>query len=605
MMKKALVIGITLLMLMSSMLVMVNESTGSENPVQTSSSPELGINALVSHAPIRINSNADFDADHGVTGGNGTKDDPYIIENYDIDGSGYGYCIYIGNTTDYFVVRNCSLHDADGADGTGLTLYNVQNGIVENNTVYNNEWNGISISSSKNNTINSNEVSSSLYGISICCSSNNTLSNNNASKNIVDGLYISSSPNITVNGNSISENGRFGTFIKYSTDDTLLNNNLTRDGIFVWGDSLEHWNTHNIDTSNTVNGKPVYYWKNQTGGSIPAGAGEIILANCSDVTIEKQNVSYGDIGIEIGFSDHINISNNTVIKNQHGIYIYSSRENKILNNTVSDNDWIGIELDATTKNTLLENKLIHDSITIDGNLENWNTHTIDTSNTVNGKPVYYWKNRTSGTIPAGAGEVILVNCTHITVEEQNLSYAGAGVGIVYSNNITISNTKICDNDIIGIEVGSSENITIVNNNVSKNRYGILFEGSDWNTICNNTLFGGFDTDAFWLYNRGVVGLEMAHSNHNIIKNNTISYNFYGIYMYNSNMNNIFHNNFINSINQAYDGTGNNYWNASYPDGGNYWSDYNGTDEYSGPNQDQPGSDGIGDSHFSCLSLVSI
>ncbi|MFQ6084384.1 MAG: PKD domain-containing protein, partial [Candidatus Aminicenantia bacterium] len=35
----------------------------------------------------------------------------------------------------------------------------------------------------------------------------------------------------------------------------------------------------------------------------------------------------------------------------------------------------------------------------------------------------------------------------------------------------------------------------------------------------------------------------------------------------------------------------------YPSGGNYWSDYIGIDLYSGPNQDQPGSDGIGDAPY--------
>jgi hypothetical protein len=36
------------------------------------------------------------------------------------------------------------------------------------------------------------------------------------------------------------------------------------------------------------------------------------------------------------------------------------------------------------------------------------------------------------------------------------------------------------------------------------------------------------------------------------------------------------------------------WDDGYPSGGNYWSDYAGIDNYSGANQDQPGSDGIGD-----------
>ncbi|MCK4444183.1 MAG: hypothetical protein KAW09_06550, partial [Thermoplasmata archaeon] len=42
----------------------------------------------------------------------------------------------------------------------------------------------------------------------------------------------------------------------------------------------------------------------------------------------------------------------------------------------------------------------------------------------------------------------------------------------------------------------------------------------------------------------------------------------------------------------------NQWDNGYPLGGNYWSDYTGVDIFSGPNQDQPGGDGIGDTPYS-------
>ena len=38
----------------------------------------------------------------------------------------------------------------------------------------------------------------------------------------------------------------------------------------------------------------------------------------------------------------------------------------------------------------------------------------------------------------------------------------------------------------------------------------------------------------------------------------------------------------------------NFWDNGYPDGGNFWSDYNGSDIKSGVLQDVSGSDGIGD-----------
>jgi PKD repeat protein len=47
---------------------------------------------------------------------------------------------------------------------------------------------------------------------------------------------------------------------------------------------------------------------------------------------------------------------------------------------------------------------------------------------------------------------------------------------------------------------------------------------------------------------------------------------------------------------AYDDS-HNYWNNNYPFGGNYWDDYTGEDYYRGSNQDQPGSDDIGDTPY--------
>jgi len=41
----------------------------------------------------------------------------------------------------------------------------------------------------------------------------------------------------------------------------------------------------------------------------------------------------------------------------------------------------------------------------------------------------------------------------------------------------------------------------------------------------------------------------------------------------------------------------NVWDNGYPSGGNYWSDYNGTDLRKGPGQNVTGSDGIGDTPY--------
>jgi len=58
----------------------------------------------------------------------------------------------------------------------------------------------------------------------------------------------------------------------------------------------------------------------------------------------------------------------------------------------------------------------------------------------------------------------------------------------------------------------------------------------------------------------------------------------------------YHNNFLMNGAPARDSNYNS-WDDGYPSGGNYWDNYDGVDLFSGPNQDQPGSDGIGDTPY--------
>ena len=126
-----------------------------------------------------------------------------------------------------------------------------------------------------------------------------------------------------------------------------------------------------------------------------------------------------------------------------------------------------------------------------------------------------------------------------------------------------------------------------NNKLSNNTRGIRIETSHNKIIENNIL------NNEW-------GIDITSSTNNTITGNTVSQNLWkGIYLYSSTNNRIYHNNIIDNFIQASDNSNNgNQWNNSYPSGGNFWSDYIGNDSYKGPNQDIPGSDGIGDTNYS-------
>ncbi len=84
-MKKAIMSILTVWMLVSSMFI----GLISLSNIEYVKAP------YIPHNPIRINSNAEFASLAGIEGwlGDGSPGNPYIIEGYDITGSGYGYCI--------------------------------------------------------------------------------------------------------------------------------------------------------------------------------------------------------------------------------------------------------------------------------------------------------------------------------------------------------------------------------------------------------------------------------------------------------------------------------------------------------------------------------
>jgi len=165
-----------------------------------------------------------------------------------------------------------------------------------------------------------------------------------------------------------------------------------------------------------------------------------------------------------------------------------------------------------------------------------------------------------------------------------------GISLYDSSNNVIENVKTSGSILTGISLGGSG----------------LSGGSKNNIIRGCTI----DSDALWgifiswycdynliqncLITSVGYGIELfSRSSRNTITDNEISYNGIGVNSGSGIHNAIYHNNFIDNSIQA-SGSSLNSWDDGYPSGGNYWSDYTGVDLKSGPNQDQPGSDGIGD-----------
>ncbi|MEW5937475.1 MAG: NosD domain-containing protein [Candidatus Thermoplasmatota archaeon] len=432
--------------------------------------------------PFRINSNADFPI-HANGGGGGSAGNPWIIENYDINGTGYGYCIYIGNTTDYFVVRGCYLHESSGNSdpyywNSGLTLYNTTNGSIANNIASSNAWYGIYIILSTNDTISNNTAfSNTERGIYLQGSSGNTIANNTASSSSY-GVYIYSSSNNTIANNTASSNS-YGVYIYSSSKNTIANNTASNNyrGIHLTSSGS---NTISYNTASDNSNSGIY-----------------LISGSIDNTITTNTLLNNQAGLSIDGGSSNTIANNTASSNNYdGIYLCSSSSNTIAGNNVFSNNRRGIYLWDSTNNILTNNTITDDGIFIYGSsVAHWNTHSIDESNTVNGKPVYYWKNRTGGSVPSGAGQVILANCTNVIIENQNVSEGYVGIELGFSSSNTIANNTASAN-FYAIYLSASNSNTIINNTVSSNSWGVYLESSSSNMVYHNNFTGNGDIQAY-------------------------------------------------------------------------------------------------------------
>jgi parallel beta-helix repeat protein len=178
-----------------------------------------------------------------------------------------------------------------------------------------------------------------------------------------------------------------------------------------------------------------------------------------------------------------------------------------------------------------------------------------------------------------------------TITNNNVSNNYNGIGLNRSINNIISKNTASSNSYDGILLYSSSGNTLEGNTTSNNgSYGIHLDYSGSNTISGNTSNSNSNYGA----------LLGFYCTNNLITDNTFSNNIkFGFYLYiGSNGNQVYHNNFLgNAIQIGTYGAPDNSFNKEYPIGGNYWSDYSGVDEKSGPNQDSQGSDGIGDASY--------
>jgi parallel beta-helix repeat protein len=135
-----------------------------------------------------------------------------------------------------------------------------------------------------------------------------------------------------------------------------------------------------------------------------------------------------------------------------------------------------------------------------------------------------------------------------------------------------SDNKIVENNLTrnydGIRLYESSNNSIVENIVANNQYGIFLAFSSNNSLLKNNVTANDGNG---------ISLLWSSNENRIAENLVIANKWHGLHLNESSNNIIYHNSFMDNSQQVDLNNSVNVWDVDYPSGGNYWSDYNGTD----------------------------
>ena len=330
-------------------------------------------------------------------------------------------------------------------------------------------------------------------------------------------------------------------------------------------------------------------------------------------------------GIYLRNADHCNISENNASNNRYGIYLLSSSNNTLANNTANYNNGDGFYLYYAHNNNISGNTANYNGIgfypreaynnNISGNIANYNNYGFAlsgaddnnlTDNTANSNDDYgIWLSSSSNNTLSnntasnnGNGIYLRDSSNYNTLTNNTANYNDDdGIYLFSSCNNTVTSNTANYNDDYGISLSSSCNNTVTNNTANYNNYGIYLNDADSNNLtgntANNNSYNGIQL-YLWSNNNNLTGnsanynnddgIHLYSSNRNTLTSNTANENNNGFYLYSGSNNNNLTGNTANENNDSgfylYWHSNNNNISgnsASNNTGYEFWSDQNSHD----------------------------
>jgi len=448
--------------------------------------------------------------------------------------------------------------------GSNNDIY--ENTIIKGGTVSGVFCAGIQLEGSGVNNVHDNLIVENGGQSIVVHASTNNVYRNNITRS-AHGIVLTGAANNTVSENIVRDCSYVGILI-WQSGNNILRNNVMINNTYNFGLWSEPYVNepyygllNDVDVSNTVNGKPVYYWIDEHDADIPHDAGTVILINCTNIRMDNLALGNNLQGAYLYYSNDCTISRSNITRTGTesyyggGVVLRYSSGNSISENYFGNRNYYDVNIYSSNNNNVSKN-IIRDS-------DNTGIYVIQNSNS----------NRICENTIANSnyqGMLLQFSCMYNTI---------------CGNNIT-------ESKYYGLYMHSSSHNDISANSITQTKpvgvTGLYLGGGQFNIIHENNITNNYAD-----------GIEIFSSDNNTFYGNTIKSNAdSGIFITGSSNNTFYHNNIINNpVAVVSPSTYINFWNSSYPSGGNYWSGYTGVDIYSGINQNETGSDGIGDSAY--------
>jgi parallel beta-helix repeat protein len=437
------------------------------------------------------------------------------ITNVSINAIGsWSYGVYLSSSSNNIFTNNTIT-----ANEISAYLSSSSNNTFTNNTITSTYSNGVSLSSSSNNTFTNNTITAYYDGASLYSSSNNIFTNNTITA-YYDGASLYSSSNNIFTNNTITSTYHHGARLDFSSNNTFTNNNITANrhgaylyyssyntlegnkinkgaqGLYITGSSLEHFQ-HNISSTNTINGKPIYYRSDIYGGcptSVDTSTYSWVgIVNCANVNIigtfsnsldhlllantSRSNITGLNVTSYYGFyifysSNYNTFTNNTITAGGNGAYLYSSSNNTFTNNTFTSTYGHGAYLEYYSNYNTFTNNTISSTYGSGARLDFSSNYNTFTNNTI-------------------TGSVYLDSSSNNIFTNNTITAYVVGAYLYYSSNYNTFTNNIITAYYDGAFLSSSSNYnTFISNKIqSSNSYAMYLSSSSNNLIYNNLLNG--------------------------------------------------------------------------------------------------------------------